>query len=167
MIRKVGALMVATAFLAGCQRETENKIAEFSGHIFVFNYRLSKANYVVTLRPVTKLPKGGTATAFYDNPRGGERLVTRQPLYPDMTRIVLESQDLQCVKEGKSYHVTVELAEAAGQIIQTLETDVLATIDQSVLPASSLVVGPAYDLNPNVFKPNDTVDLSPVQGCPA
>lgn len=167
MMRKLAALGCAALLLAGCQRETEDKIAEFSGHIFVFNYRLSKANYIVTLKPIGELPKDGTATAFYDNPRGGEQLVTRQPLYANMTKVVLESPDLQCVKEGKSYHVKVELADAAGKVRQTLETEVLATIDQSILPANSLVVGPAYDLNPKVFKPNDNVDLTPFQGCPA
>ncbi|WP_137135196.1 hypothetical protein [Rhizobium sp. FKY42] len=167
MIRKMTALCFALALLPACQRETEDKIAEFSGHIFVFNYRLSKANYVVTLRPLEQPLRAGVATAYFDNPRGGDPLVTRQTLYPNMTKIVLESPDLQCVKEGKTYHVRVEIADSEGKARQALETDVIATIDQSVLPANSLVVGPAYDLNPKVFKPYDNVDLSPIQGCPA
>lgn len=167
MIRKVVALCLTLVPLTACQRETENRIAEFSGHIFVFNYRLSKANYVVTLQPLEQPLRPGTATAYFDNPRGGDPLVARQTLYPNMTKIVLESPDLQCVKEGKVYHIRVEIADPEGKARQTLETDVIATIDQSVLPANSLVVGPAYDLNPQVFKPNDAVDLSPVQGCPA
>lgn len=167
MIRTLAAFVFYVAVLAGCQRETEDKIAEFSGHIFVFNYRLSKANYVVTLRPLGKLPEGGTAMAFYENPRGGEPLVTRQPLYPGMAKIVLESPDLQCVTQGKSYRVKVELADAQGKLRQTLETQVLATIDQSILPAKPMVVGPGYDLNPDVFKPNAEPDLRPASGCPA
>lgn len=165
MIRILAALGLSVAVLAGCQRDTDDKLAEFSGHIFVFNYRLSKANYVVTLRPLGQLPEGGTAVAFYDNPRGGEQLITRQPVYPGMAKIVLESPDLQCVTQGKSYRVKVELADAQGKIRQTLETQVLATIDQSILPAKAMVVGPAYDLNPQVFKPNAEPDLSPVSGC--
>lgn len=167
MTEKVAALCLALAFLTACQRDTEDKIAEFSGHIFVFNYRLSKANYVVTLRPLEQPLRAGIATAYFDNPRGGDPLIARQTLYPNMTKVVLESPDLQCVKEGKAYHVRVEITDSEGKARQTLETDVIATIDQSVLPAKSLVVGPAYDLNPQVFKPNDAVDLSPVQGCPA
>ncbi|MCJ8508131.1 hypothetical protein MUU53_09435 [Rhizobium lemnae] len=167
MIRKVTAFAFALALLTACQRETENKIAEFSGHIFVFNYRLSKANYVVTLRPLEQPLRPGSATAYFDNPRGGDYLVARQTLYPNMTKIVLESPDLQCVKEGKTYHIRVDIAGSDDKVRQTLEADLVATIDQSVLPAQSLVVGPAYDLNPQVFKPNDAIDLSPVQGCPA
>ena len=167
MIGKATALAFALALLTACQRETENKIAEFSGHIFVFNYRLSKANYVVTLRPLEQPLRPGSATAYFENPRGGDHLVARQTLYPNMAKIVLESPDLQCVKEGKAYHIRVEIAGSDGKVRQTLEADVIATIDQSVLPAKSLVVGPAYDLNPQVFKPNDAVDLSPVQECPA
>lgn len=152
--------------LAACQRETESKLVEFSGHIFVFNYRLSRANYVVTLNPIAELPKNGMAIASYDNPRGGAPLETRQPLYPAMQKIVLESPDVQCVREGRSYAVKVQIKDAEGKTRQTLETKVLATIDQSILPANPIVVGPAYDMNPKVFKPGDNVDLSPVQDCP-
>jgi hypothetical protein len=152
--------------LTGCQREVE-KLAEFSGHIFVFNYRLSKANYVVTLRPTDRLPEGGMAIAHFQNPRGGDELITQQTLYPDMQKVVLESPDLQCVREGRSYGVTVELKDAQGKTLQALQTSVLATIDQSILPANSLVVGPAYDMNPKVFKPGGHLDLTPVADCPA
>ncbi len=152
--------------LTACQREVE-KLAEFSGHIFVFNYRLSKANYVVTLRPTAPLPEGGVATARFENPRGGEPLITEAKLYPKMEKIVLESPNLQCVREGRSYDVTIDLADAKGTVLQRLDTKVLATIDQSILPANSIVVGPAYDMNPKVFKAGGDVDLTPVQDCPA
>jgi hypothetical protein len=162
-VRATG-LALCLAALAGCQREAEN-LAEFSGHIFVFNYRLSRANYVVTLRPTGPLPEGGVALARFDNPQGGAPLITRQALYPKMDKVVLESPDVQCVREGKSYGVHIELADRDGKVLQELETRVLATIDQSILPANSIVVGPAYDMNPKVFKAGGVVDLSPVP-CP-
>lgn len=152
--------------LTACQREVE-KLAEFSGHIFVFNYRLSKANYVVTLRPTAPLPEGGVAIARFENPRGGDPLVTEAKLYPAMEKIVLESPNLQCVREGRSYEVKIDLADAKGKVLQQLDTKVLATIDQSILPANSIVVGPAYDMNPKVFKAGGNIDLTPVQDCPA
>ncbi|WP_137132897.1 hypothetical protein [Rhizobium sp. FY34] len=161
------AMLGAVALLAAaCQREV-GKLAEFSGHLFVFNYRLSKANYVVTLRTTAPLPEGGVAIARFENPRGGDMLVSEAKLFPKMEKIVLESPDLQCVREGRSYAVKIDLADAQGKIVQQLETKVLATIDQSILPANSIVVGPAYDMNPKVFKAGGVVDLSPVQDCPA
>ncbi len=164
--RRVGLATLALLIFTGCQREVE-KLAEFSGHIFVFNYRLSKANYVVTLRPIGVLPEGGVAVARFDDPRGGEPLVTRANLYPKMEKIVLESPDVQCVREGRSYSVTIDLTDATGRVVQKLDTKILATIDQSILPASAMVVGPAYDKNPKVFKDGATVDLTPVRDCPA
>ncbi|TRL38579.1 hypothetical protein [Rhizobium straminoryzae] len=166
MRRKITMAALGLLALAGCQREME-KLAEFSGHIFVFNYRLSKANYVVTLRPTAALPDGGMAIARFENPRGGAPLVTEAKLYPKMEKIVLESPNLQCVREGRSYEVKIDLADAHGKVLQQLETRVLATIDQSILPANSIVVGPAYDMNPKVFKPGGHIDLTPVQDCPA
>lgn len=166
MKRKAILPVVLLTCLSGCQRDTDQKLAEFSGHIFVFNYRLSKANYVVTLSPIAPLPEGGLAVAIYDDPRGGNPLMTRQPLYANMKKIVLESPDVQCVREGKSYTVQVQLQDANGKVQQTLETKVLATLDQSILPANPLIVGPAYDMNPKVFKPDNEVDMTPEKNCP-
>lgn len=163
-MKRMTVAMVCLLTFAGCQREVE-KLAQFSGHIFVFNYRLSRATYVVTLRPTAPLPDGGTAIARFDNPQGGEPLETRQSLYPKMEKIVLESPDVQCVREGRSYGVRIELADRDGKVLQQLDAKVLATIDQSILPANSIVVGPAYDMNPKVFKAGGVVDLSPVP-CP-
>ncbi|MBP2547358.1 hypothetical protein J2858_000251 [Neorhizobium galegae] len=165
MNKRMTVAALSLLMLGGCQREVE-KLAEFSGHIFVFNYRLSKANYVVTLRPTGPLPQGGVAIARFDNPRGGAALETRQTLYPAMEKIVLESPDVQCVREGRSYGVHIELADGSGKVLQQMDTKVLATIDQSILPAHSIVVGPAYDMNPNVFKAGGVMDLSPVE-CPS
>lgn len=165
-MKRVILLLALLALVSGCQRDTDEKLAEFSGHIFVFNYRLSKANYVVTLNPLRPLPEGGLAIATYDNPHGGDALVTRQPLYAKMNKIVLESPDVQCVRQGQSYTVKVQLQDAAGKVQQRLETKVLATLDQSILPANPLIIGPAYDMNPQVFKPDDKVDMAPAQDCP-
>ncbi|MGE6739129.1 hypothetical protein ACQKGC_02505 [Allorhizobium pseudoryzae] len=165
-MKKLAVAGLCLLALTACQREVE-KLAEFSGHIFVFNYRLSKANYVVTLRPTAPLPEGGMAIARFENPRGGEPLVTETKLYAKMEKIVLESPNLQCVREGRSYAVTIDLADAKGKLLQALDTTVLATIDQSILPANSIVVGPAYDMNPKVFKAGGQIDLTPVQDCPA
>ncbi|MCO5730748.1 hypothetical protein [Rhizobium sp. SSA_523] len=165
-MRSSGAMLLAGLLLLfGCQREAE-KLAEFSGHIFVFNYRLSKANYVVTLRPMAPLPEGGSAIARFEDPLGGERLVTQARLYPNMQKIVLESPDLRCVREGRSYSVSIDLADASGKVLQSLSTEVLATLDQSILPKNALVVGPAYDRNPKVFQPAGRLDLSPDRDCP-
>ena len=49
------AVSVAAAMLTGCQRETD-KLVEISGRVFVFNYRIAVATYVVTLNKKAPIP---------------------------------------------------------------------------------------------------------------
>ncbi len=58
------------------------------------------------------------------------------------------------------------MSDGKGAVLQTLETTVTSTDDQSIMPAKPLVVGPHYDRNPEVFKPDGTTDFSAEAGCP-
>ncbi len=50
--------------------------------------------------------------------------------------------------------------------IQTVETTVISSLDQTILPKNSIVVGPAYDMNPKVFVKGGEADYSPDTDCP-
>lgn len=66
----VGAALIAAVALGAC-RDTgnaEGKLFEISGKIFVFNYRLARATYVVTLRPLQPMGEGQVAVASFQNP---------------------------------------------------------------------------------------------------
>ena len=56
------------------------------------------------------------------------------------------------LKKGRPYKVTVAVVGPDGSALQSLETEVTSNVDQSILPAKALVVGPGYDRNPEVFK---------------
>lgn len=89
--RWVVAMMTLIA-LAACQRDTADQdVVELSGKIFVFNYRVARATYLVTLRRLAPLPEGGVAEASFEDPRGGPSLTVEQKLFPAMEKIVLES----------------------------------------------------------------------------
>ena len=168
MTYRLLVMSVAALALAACQREADNQLAELSGRLFVFNYRVGSANYVVTLRRTARFPDGGFAEAEFENPMGGAPLMVRQKLFPPMDRVVLESPDLRCVKKDKPYSVTITLFGPDARPLQTISTSVTSTVDQSaVLPSKPLVVGPVYTPNPEVFQSDGAVDYAKDAGCPS
>ncbi|TCN30931.1 hypothetical protein [Sinorhizobium americanum] len=146
------AIALVVAALAGCQRETGPDPLELTGKMFVFNYRLAYATYTVTLNKTQPLPDGSIVVASFENPAGGEPLTLTRKLFPKLDKVVLESPDITCVRKERPYAVTIEVKGPDGATLQKLETTVISDVDQSVMPARPLVVGPAYDKNPEVFR---------------
>jgi hypothetical protein len=166
MRRPIMAVMVVAA-LASCQRDaSDGELAEISGKIFVFNYRVARATYLVTLRKRAPFPEGAFAEATFEDPRGGPPLITREKLFPVMDKIVLESPAVHCVRKGRPYSVTIRLVGSNNEELQTFETTIASNVDQSILPAKPLTIGPLYDRNPEVFRPDGSTDFSPDE-CPA
>ncbi len=158
----LAALLVA----AGCQRQSDEGPTELAGRLLVFNYRISTASYMIVLKKTAPIPEGTVAVAEFENPMGGDPLVVRQTIYPFWDKITLESPDIHCVRKDWPYSVSVRLVDAGDRTIQTIRTQVTSDLDQSVLAAKPLVVGPIYTKNPEVFKPDGTADFSP-EACPA
>lgn len=152
--------------LTACQREEPRGVAEVSGRIFVFNYRVATATYLVTLKRSAPTQEGSHFEAAFENPRGGEAIVVNGQIWPKDERIVIQSPPVECVKQDRPYHVTIMLRAPDGEIMQTIETTLTSDTDQSLLPAKPLVVGPIYTPNPEVFRADGTTDMRPVQDCP-
>ncbi|QRM54898.1 hypothetical protein [Sinorhizobium sp. BG8] len=160
-------LMVALACLAaGCQRQSGENPLELTGKMFIFNYRLAYATYMVTLNRTVPVPEGSKVEAQFENPAGGDPLVLSQKLFPKVDKVILESPDVTCVKKERPYKVTIRVTDPDGKVLQTLETSVISNLDQDVLPAKALVVGPAYDKNPEVFKDGKTPEHFETAKCP-
>lgn len=158
--------LAALALLAACQRDSEDGPTEISGKLFVFNYRVATATYMITLQRKAPLPENGVVEAEYENPRGGAPLTTRSKIFPFWEKIVLESPPLHCVVKDRRYAVKIRILDSDSKLLQSLETTVVSNLDQSILPAKPLVIGPIYTRNPEVFKADGTADYSPEAGCP-
>lgn len=158
--------VVLALSLAACQRETGPDPLQLTGKMFVFNYRLAYATYVVTLNRTEPLPDGATVTAEFENPAGGAPLVTTRKLFPKLEKVVLESPEIACVKKARPYRVAIRVNGPDGAQLQALETTVVSDLDQSVLPAQALVVGPAYDKNPDMFRNGKTPAHFETAKCP-
>ena len=136
--------------LGGCRDVPKDKYVELSGRVFIFNYRIATATYVVTLRKLQPLPANAVATAVFDNPAGGDKLIVSQKVWPQLDKITLESQPLNCVVKDKSYAFTVTINDENGKIIQEFTSSITSTLDQSILPDRPLVIGHLYTPNPEL-----------------
>ena len=159
--------LIAAAVLAGCQRETGPDPLKLTGKMFVFNYRLAYATYTITLNKTEPVPEGSVVVATFENPAGGEPLTLTRKLFPRLDKVVLESPDITCIKKERPYAVTIEVKGPEGQMLNTLHTTVTSDVDQSVMPARPLVVGPGYDKNPEVFRNGLAPTHFDMAACPA
>lgn len=160
-------LLPLALMLASCQRETGPDPLKLTGKMFVFNYRLAYATYMITLDRNEPVPEGSVVRAEFENPAGGAPLTLERKLFPNLKRIALESPDVTCVKKGQPYKVAISVVGPDGEALQSLETQVVSNADQSILPAKALVVGPGYDKNPEVFKDGKPPKRFEMAKCPA
>ena len=62
--------------------------------------------------------------------------------------------------------ITITLAGPDGRTLQTIETTIVSSLDQTILPKHALVTGPAYDRNSQAVGPDGTFILNDRSGCP-
>ena len=163
--RTVIGLLTFGLLLTGCQRDDEDGPLSVAGRLFEFNYRNATAAYILTLNRDRDLAEGSIVETSYENPVGGPPIVTSTKVYPFWRQIALRSPDIHCVVKEHPYAVTITLKDKAGETLQTLKTEVVSNIDQTILPAKALIVGPIYTPNTAVFKGDGTADFSPETGC--
>lgn len=141
--------MMALLVLGACRDPGQGDYLNVSGKIFVFNYRIAQATYLLTLSKLRPLPDNSILETTFENPAGGEPFVVQQKIWPTMTKVTVESPPIKCVKAGREYKVSMRVTDASGQLLQTIERKMISDVDQSVMPDKPLVVGPFYDANPD------------------
>ena len=135
---------------AGCRESDGEDHIVLSGKVFIFNYRVATASYVVTFAKSRAIPDGAIVIAEFENPAGGTALKVEQKVWPMLDRIALESPPLSCVAKGKAYRFSVTLLGPDRKVLQRVDSTLTSTLDQSVLPDRPLVVGPVYTPNPEL-----------------
>lgn len=161
-----GLALLGALALAGCRDSGgEGNYFEISGKLFSFNYRVATAVYIITLRPLQPMREGQVAVATLENPAGGAPIVVEQKVWPKMDKVTIESPPLECVVKDRPYAASIVIRGPAGEALQTFETTVTSSLDQSILPDRALVVGPVYELNPDVL-PNGRLPEGRKPDCP-
>jgi hypothetical protein len=149
-------VLATLLFATGCQREATDYIT-INGKVFIFNIRYGRAFYMLTLNRLPATPDDAVVVAEFENPAGGPPLVKEQKVFPKMARIDLQSPDVDCVVTGKPYKIHIMLKSAEGKTLQTIDTTLNSTLDSTMLPASALVEGPAYDKTKDAYNSDGTI----------
>jgi len=144
------ALMSALGVSACRESGGEGEYFAIDGKIFVFNYRVATATYLINIAPVQPVDEGQTAVASFEDPAGGDAIVVRQKIWPKMPKTTIESPPLRCVVKDRPYKVSIRIEGPDGALRQTIETTMASSEDQSILPDRPLVVGPLYTPNPEL-----------------
>ena len=150
MKRAAALVLMALLAVSGCREIPADAYVEMTGRIFVFNYRLATATYVVTLGKLRPLPEGAVVETRFDDPRGGDAILVTQKVWPKLEKIAIESPPVFCIVKDRPYAFSIVLFSADGAELQRLQGSVVSSLDQTVLPDRPLVVGPAYEPNPEV-----------------
>lgn len=151
----LAALVAAAALLGACRDTGKDALFEISGRLVVFNYREATLTYVVTLKPLRPVGAGQVAVTTMDDPAGGAPLVFSSRLFPGQAKATIESPPLECVVKDRPYAVSLVVRSGAGEALQKLETTITSNLDQSILPDRPLVIGPVYELNPDLAEHPD------------
>ncbi len=154
--------------VSGCRDSGgEGEYFAVSGRLFVFNYRVASATYLVTLSPLQPMRASQSAVATFENPAGGEPIVVMQKVWPNLAKVTIESPSLRCVVKDRPYAVSIAIIEADGSVAQRLDTTITSNLDQTVLPDLPLVVGPVYTPNPELAgHPDGKLASDPPEPCP-
>jgi hypothetical protein len=147
--RLIAFILMALA-LVGCRDESRTGYVELTGRIFIFNPRIGKAFYAVSLGVLKTLPAGTRVKATFENPAGGEKILTDDIARVLLNKIAVESPPVLCIKKDKSYAFDVTLEDANGVVLQTISSSIKSSLDQSIMPDGPLVVGNAYEPNPEL-----------------
>lgn len=151
-VRLAGMLaLVAILSFAGC-RETgpAGEFFRITGKLVVFNYRNAVATFMVTLSPTQPAQAGQVAIGTFENPAGGGPVTVQQPVWPKLEHQTVESPPLTCIVRNRPYSIKIEIADEKGQVLQTIETTIVSSEDQQIMPDEPLVVGPVYTPNPEL-----------------
>ncbi len=149
-LRLASALLLMPLLLVGCRDSGKDSAFELAGRLVVFNYREAKVTYLVNLVPLQPIAEGETAVMTLDNPAGGDPIVITQKLFPNHQKVTLESPPLECIVKDKPYKVSIRIEGNGGALLQSIETTMVSSQDQSMLPDKPLVVGPGYQPNPEL-----------------
>ena len=69
--------------------------------------------------------------------------------------------------KDRPYKVSIAIEGPDGALLQTIDTTMTSSEDQSLLPDRPLVVGPLYTPNPELAgRPGGKLDVTNEAGCP-
>jgi hypothetical protein len=149
MNRKI-ILLSLSLLLAGCGEDPNAPYLSFAGGGFIFNYRNAEAFYGFVAKPVRTLPEGAVIEAQLEVPGSPEPAVIREKVVQGKVQYSFKSPNLRGIVPKHGYKAVMRLINAEGKEIARYERSFRTDVDQSTLPDQPLVVGPGYQINPDL-----------------
>ena len=135
--------------LAACSDDAQAPHVAVAGGGFIFNYRAAEAYYGVSIKPMRRLADGTRLEASFEDPAGGPPIVVTETVAGAALGYSLQTPPLTGIKAGRDYKVVIRVLEGpARREVQRVEKTLRSDLDQDVLPAQPLTVGPVYTPNP-------------------
>jgi hypothetical protein len=148
---------LALMFLAACSSEESGPYIAIDGGGFIFNYRIAEATEGLVVGVRRELPEGAKIEVTFEDPAGGAPIVLAEAVKPKLPRYDFTTPPLTGIVKDKDYRATVRLLDASGEEIEKVERTFRSELDQSILPAKPLTIGPGYARNPDAeSKPAET-----------
>lgn len=144
----ITALLCVLGAVGGCRDSSDGAKFELDGKIFVFNYRVATATYLVNIKSAGPTPDGLAAVVSFENPAGGTPIVVTEKIWPKVLRTTINSPPVFCIVKDRPYAVAIRIEDASGKEVQRIDTTITSSQDQTDLPDKPLVVGPLYTPNP-------------------
>ncbi|WP_245415965.1 hypothetical protein [Mesorhizobium denitrificans] len=149
-IRTAAMGLAIVALVAGCRDSKDTERYALDGKLVVFNYRVATARFLVNLKHLRTPGEGEVAVASFENPAGGDAIEVREKIWPATDKTTLTTPPLRCIVKDHPYKIAIKIEDSAGQPVQTIDTTVTSSEDQTLLPDKPLVVGPFYTPNPEM-----------------
>lgn len=160
--RWISCVAAAVVLLAaGCRDSSDGNLFELDGKIFVFNYRVATATYLINIKPTRPSGDDKVAVVSFENPAGGDAIVVREKIWPNTNKTTINSPPLNCIVKNKPYKVAIRVEDGKGALLQQIDTTVTSSQDQTDLPERALVLGPWYDPNPKARTPDPDKPVCP------
>ena len=150
LIRAASVGLAVVALVAGCRDSKDTERYALDGKLVGFNYRVATARFLVNLKHLRTPGEGEVAVASFENPAGGDAIEVREKIWPATDKTTLTTPPLRCIVKDHPYKIAIKIEDSAGQPVQTIDTTVTSSEDQTLLPDKPLVVGPFYTPNPEM-----------------
>lgn len=157
-IRRSAVMLAALVALgaAGCSDDGRGAVFELDSRVFVFNYRVATATYLVNIAPDKPTTEPRVVVTSFEDPAGGDAIVVRKEIQPGYVMTTIYSPPVRCIRKDRPYRISIRVETAQGAILQQLDTTLVSSQDQTDLPEQALVDGPLYRPNPNAGKMDES-----------
>ena len=145
-------LSFALALAASCR--DSGKGGEYfvlDGKLFVFNYRVATATYLVNIKAVKPVGEGQVAVVSFEDPAGGAAIVVREKIWPATSKTTINSPPITNIQRNGS--------TAAAKWCTTMNTRVPASAPhrRPVPPSTSITSTSAECAKPRLVRPTTCV----------